>query len=113
MTSLDSTQLLQSLQTGFITKTHHSIVELSPSLLINDYHREKKILTSLIEELSCCDSFAFSVAFINNEGLAAIKQTLDQLALYSLAHPENPIKGRILTTNYYTTIRLAGINAVS
>lgn len=100
MTSLDSTQLLQSLQTGFISKTHHSINELAPSLLINDYHREKKILTSLIEELSNCKSFDFSVAFINNEGLAAIKQKLDELAIYSEAHPENPIKGRILTTNY-------------
>lgn len=100
MTSLDSTQLLQSLQTGFISKTHHSINELAPSLLINDYHREKKILTSLIEELSNCKSFDFSVAFINNEGLAAIKQKLDELAIYSQAHPENPIKGRILTTNY-------------
>jgi len=100
MTSLDSTQLLQSLQTGFISKAHHSINELAPSLLINDYHREKKILTSLIEELSNCKSFDFSVAFINNEGLAAIKQKLDELAIYSQAHPENPIKGRILTTNY-------------
>ena len=100
MTSLDSAQLLQSLQTGFISKTHHSINELAPSLLINDYHREKKILSSLIEELSNCKSFDFSVAFINNEGLAAIKQKLDELALYSEAHPENPIKGRILTTNY-------------
>lgn len=100
MTSLDSAQLLQSLQTGFISKTHHSINELAPSLLINDYHREKKILTSLIEELSNCKSFDFSVAFINNEGLAAIKQKLDELAIYSEAHSENPIKGRILTTNY-------------
>lgn len=100
MTSLDSAQLLQSLQTGFISKTHHSINELAPSLLINDYHREKKILTSLIEELSNCKSFDFSVAFINNEGLAAIKQKLDELAIYSEAHPENQIKGRILTTNY-------------
>ncbi len=100
MTSLDSAQLMQSLQTGFISKTHHSISDLAPSLLINDYHREKKILTSLLEELSNCKSFDFSVAFINNEGLAAIKQKLDELALYSEAHPEKPIKGRILTTNY-------------
>ena len=100
MTSLDSAQLLQSLQTGFISKTHHSINELAPSLLINDYHREKKILTSILDELSTCKSFDFSVAFINNEGLASIKQKLDELALYSDIHPEKKIKGRILTTNY-------------
>ncbi len=100
MANLDSTQLLQSLQTGFISKTYHSVSELAPSLLVNDYHREKKILTSLLEELTACKSFDFSVAFINNEGLAAIKQTLDELAVYSESHPDNQIKGRILTTNY-------------
>ena len=77
--NLDSQQLLQSLQTGFISKTHHSINELAPTLLVNNYHKEKKILSSLVEELSSCEAFDFSVAFINNEGLAAIKQTLDKL----------------------------------
>ncbi len=100
MISLNSEQLLQSLQTGFISKTHHSINELAPTLLINDYHKEKKILSSLIEELTTCNAFDFSVAFINNEGLAAIKQTLDEIAQYSESHPDKAIKGRILTTNY-------------
>ena len=100
MFKLDSDKLLQSLQTGFISKTYHSIDELAPKLLVNNYRQEKKILTSIIEELNTCESFDFSVAFINNEGLAAIKQTLDEIALYSTKHPENKIKGRILTTNY-------------
>lgn len=60
----------------------------------------KKILSSLIEELESCEAFDFSVAFINNEGLAAIKQTLDELAIYSENHPDKAVKGRILTTNY-------------
>ncbi|MBQ5471634.1 MAG: DEAD/DEAH box helicase [Treponema sp.] len=98
--NLDSQQLLQSLQTGFISKTHHSINELAPTLLVNNYHKEKKILSSLVEELSSCEAFDFSVAFINNEGLAAIKQTLDELAQYSQNYPEKAVKGRILTTNY-------------
>ena len=100
MLNLDSNQLLQSLQTGFISKTHHSINELAPTLLVNNYHKEKKILSSLVEELESCEAFDFSVAFINNEGLAAIKQTLDELAMYSQNHPDKPVKGRILTTNY-------------
>ena len=100
MTSLDSEKLLQSLQTGFISKTFHSINELAPTLLVNDYRKEKKILSSIVEELYSCEAFDFSVAFINHEGLAAIKQSLDEIAQYSLAHPEAPIKGRILTTNY-------------
>ena len=98
--NLDSQQLLQSLQTGFISKTHHSINELAPTLLVNNYHKEKKILSSIVEELSSCEAFDFSVAFINNEGLAAIKQTLDELAQYSQKNPEKAVKGRILTTNY-------------
>lgn len=100
MQKFDSTQLLQSLQTGFISKTHHSINELAPTLLVNNYHKEKKILSSLVEELESCEAFDFSVAFINNEGLAAIKQTLDKLAIYSQNHPGKAVKGRILTTNY-------------
>jgi len=100
MTSLNSDQLLQSLQTGFISKAHHSVNELAPTLLVNDYHKEKKILSSIVEELTSCEAFDFSVAFINNEGLAAIKQTLDELAQYSQNHPDKAIKGRILTTNY-------------
>ena len=100
MTSLDSEKLLQSLQTGFISKTFHSINELAPTLLVNDYRKEKKILSSIVEELYSCEAFDFSVAFINHEGLAAIKQSLDEIAQYSLAHSEAPIKGRILTTNY-------------
>ena len=51
MTSLDSEQLLQSLQTGFISKTFHSVNELAPTLLVNDYRKEKKILSSIFEEL--------------------------------------------------------------
>lgn len=100
MESLNSKQLLESLQTGFISKNYHSINELAPTLLVNDYHKEKKILSSLIEELTTCEAFDFSVAFINNEGLAAIKQTLDEIAQYSKNFPDKAVKGRILTTNY-------------
>ena len=90
MTSINSDQLLQSLQTGFISKNYHSINDLAPTLLVNDYHKEKKILSSIVEELETCEAFDFSGAFINHEGLAAIKQKLDEISLYSLAHPENP-----------------------
>lgn len=46
MTSLNSEQLLQSLQTGFISKTYHSVNELAPTLLVNDYHKENIIIPS-------------------------------------------------------------------
>lgn len=91
--SFSSDQLLNSLKTGFLSREVYSDVNLSPSLLVNDYKRSKKILSSLQEELAYCDAFDFSVAFINHEGLACIKQALAELAAHQ-------VKGRILTTNY-------------
>ena len=89
----NSDQLLNSLKTGFLSKDVCSDTNLSPALLVNDYKRNKKILSSLQEELACCDAFDFSVAFINHEGLASIKQALAELAQHN-------VKGRVLTTNY-------------
>jgi len=60
---------------------------------VNNSSEQKKILSSLLDELSTCESFDFSVAFINESGLACILQTLEQLSEYN-------IPGRILTTNY-------------
>lgn len=90
---IDQKKLLYSLNTSFISRQISSDVSLMPSLLVNDSKRQKKILTSLEEEMKTCEAFDFSVAFINNEGIASIKLSLDYLALYN-------IKGRILTTNY-------------
>lgn len=91
--NIKTEDLLASLKTCMVSKALPSNTALMPSLLVNDYHKEKKILSTLQEELSNCCSFAFSVAFINNEGLAAIKLQLAALA-------EKGICGRILTTNY-------------
>lgn len=86
-------KLLNSLKDSFISKISGEYSDLSPNLLINDYEHEKKIVTSIEEELSTCDAFDFSVAFINHSGIACIKQKLDYLS-------EHNIPGRILTTNY-------------
>ena len=97
---INTEDLLASMKTSFISKNLRSNLSLMPIFLVNNYHKEKKILTSLIEELSICKSFDFSVAFINNEGLAAIKQTLDELAINGEKYPDKAVRGRILTTNY-------------
>lgn len=60
---------------------------------MNNHLQGKKILSSLSEELETCEAFDFSVAFINDTGLASIMQKLEYLA-------DHNIKGRILTTNY-------------
>ncbi|MBR6297407.1 MAG: DEAD/DEAH box helicase [Treponema sp.] len=93
MDVLETEKLLKSLRTGFISRQISSDNYLMPTLLVNDYHKSKKILSALTEELSTCEAFDFSVAFINDTGLASILQKLEYLA-------EKNIKGRILTTNY-------------
>ena len=90
---LNTENLLESLKSGFISSGISSDNTLSPSLLVNNSSEQKKILSSLLDELSTCESFDFSVAFINESGLACILQTLEQLSEYN-------IPGRILTTNY-------------
>ena len=60
---------------------------------MNNHLQGKKILSALTEELDTCEAFDFSVAFINDTGLASIMQKLEYLSKHN-------IEGRILTTNY-------------
>ena len=93
MHSIDKDKLVNSLQTTFISSTLPSDNFTMPSLLVNDWHKGKKILSAISEELDTCEAFDFSVAFINDTGLACILQKLEYLASHN-------VKGRILTTNY-------------
>ncbi|MBP3366237.1 MAG: DEAD/DEAH box helicase [Treponema sp.] len=93
MNAFDSSKLLESLRAGFISRNAGAENGLLPSLLVNDNSKHKKILSALERELFTCESFDFSVAFINDAGLACIMQTLEYLCRHN-------VKGRILTTNY-------------
>lgn len=93
MSSISKDRLLSSLNAGFISRNLKSESSLIPTLLVNDLKQQKKILSALEDEMRTCEAFDFSVAFINNEGLATIKLSLERLARQN-------IKGRILTTNY-------------
>ena len=90
---INKDNLLESLKSGFISNRISSNSDLSPSLLINDSNQQKKILSSISEELKSCLSFDFSVAFINENGLACILPILEELSRHN-------VPGRILTTNY-------------
>lgn len=85
--------LKNGMYTGFIDDKIDSFEEYQPSLLINDKNREVKVLTSIIEELSSCTEFYFSVAFITNGGVASLINTLKDLE-------ERNIKGKIVTSQY-------------
>ena len=93
MRLVEKENLLKSLNSSFISNEFPADSFTMPALLVNDWHNGKKILCALNEELETCEAFDFSVAFINDSGLACILQKLDYLASQN-------IKGRILTTNY-------------
>ena len=60
----------------------------------------------LDKELSKCDRFIISVAFISRSGLAPLKQTLLELE-------NRKIPGRILTTDYLTFTEPSALRAIS
>ena len=93
METINSERLLNSLKRSFISNQIVSDNYLMPTLLVNNPQKNKKILSSIVDELSTCEAFDFSVAFINDTGLGSLLQKLDYLA-------DRNIKGRILTTNY-------------
>ena len=86
-------QLIEGLRTGFIHYQIQSVQDYKPSLLINDREREKKVLTTLLKELSRCEAFYFSVAFITNSGIASIINTLKELE-------QKGVKGKIIASSY-------------
>lgn len=52
-------------------------VRFESSFVYNDPEQEVKVIDSIESELRICDSFDFSVAFITQEGVQSILQTLD------------------------------------
>ena len=85
--------LTKAIRTSFIDKTMDSLEDFRTKLLINDYKKGSKVLSSLVQELNNCDTFMFSVAFITMSGITPILDILKEL--------ENKgIKGKILTTDY-------------
>ncbi|WP_418126701.1 DEAD/DEAH box helicase [Streptococcus parasuis] len=86
-------QLLHSLQYGFIDREIFQEGVYSPKILINDTETHRYVLNDIQEELSKAKSFAFSVAFITQSGLALIKSQLSDLA-------DEGIQGRILISPY-------------
>ena len=85
--------LVEGLRTGFIHYQVPSIQDYKPSLLINDKERERKVLTTLLKELSKCEAFYFSVAFITNSGIASIINVLKELE-------QKGVRGKIIASSY-------------
>ena len=88
-----STNLAAGLANGFIDCNMKSIEKYNPKLLVNDYKRGMKVLTSIESELRTCDEFYFSVAFITDSGVVSLINTLKELE-------EKGVKGKIITSQY-------------
>lgn len=85
--------MISTLRSNTKLHTYNSINKNQPKLLLNDYKQGIKISHELITQLNTCDTFYFSVAFINKSGLAVLKQTLIDLK-------DKGIKGKIITSTY-------------
>ena len=86
-------QLLSALKTGFIDESHLSNPEYVPEILINDQSRNKKVLSTIQRELSECDNFIISAAFLTMSGFASLSNKLFELR-------EKGVKGKILVSQY-------------
>ncbi len=84
--------LRRSLEKAFI---NHTTVgsHYDPKLIINDAKEKQYMLSDLHDELTTCDSFFFSVAFITQDGLAGLKAQLSDLN-------KRGVTGRLLTSVY-------------
>ncbi|MGG4169250.1 DEAD/DEAH box helicase [Rossellomorea vietnamensis] len=85
--------LTDSIYKGFIDHSHGKSTQYKPQLLINNAKYNKNVLSTILEELSHCEDFFFSVAFITESGLATLKALLWDLK-------QKGMKGRILTSTF-------------
>lgn len=98
----DTRQLTESLKTSFMDATHPSDEFLRVSLLSN-IPGQHKVLEDLESELSGCESFSISVAFITLGGITPLLQILKELE-------EKNVPGRILTTDYLSFTQPAALH---
>ena len=65
----------------------------APRLVANNHLRGEKVMAVLEDELACCTSFAFSVAFVSDSGIRPLKQALREAR-------RRGVRGRVLATDY-------------
>lgn len=87
------TNLIKGSQTAFYDKTIESASMYRPQFLSNDAHSGRKVLSTIEGDLSTCEEFIISVAFITMSGLTPLLQTLKELQIAGK-------KGKVLTTDY-------------
>ena len=68
--------LRSGIETAYIDGNVVSSLSYRPQFISNNREKGKKVLTSIEEELSKCDHFQISVAFITDSGLEPLLMTL-------------------------------------
>lgn len=86
-------RLIEGLHNGFVKESSQPLDRYTPRLIINDYKKGMKVLSTIESELSNCTEFYFSVAFITNSGVQSIINLLDLL-------DKRGIQGKIITSQY-------------
>ena len=79
--------------TAFIDSSYNSNLAYRPEFVYNDTKKGRKVLSSIEKELSSCEEFFFSVAFITEGGIQPLLGVLKELE-------KKKIPGKILTTDY-------------
>lgn len=88
-------ELQNGLTTAYIDSTYNSTLAFRPEFISNDYKQGKKVLTAIEHEISNCEEFCISVAFITEGGIKPLLQIFKELEVKG-------IPGKILTTDYLT-----------
>lgn len=83
----------EALHRSFLDKAVVGSERHKAQLVLNDSNHNLDVLSTLVEELTSCRSFIFSVAFITESGLATLKSILYDLN-------RKGVKGRILTSTF-------------
>lgn len=86
-------EMTDGFQTAAINSAYRSNLAYRPEFLSNNPAMGRKVLASLEQELSSCDQFKISVAFITKSGITPLLQVLKELE-------DKGIPGEILTTDY-------------
>ena len=86
-------ELKSGLSAAYINGSSAANLAYKPAFVSNNPEEGKKVISSVEDELLCCEEFQISVAFITLGGVTPLLQTLKELE-------KKGVKGQILTTNY-------------
>lgn len=89
----DNNVLEDCLREGFINYNVKADKRYVPRIVTNNARKKTKVLDTILSQLTYCNEFYFSVAFITKSGIACLKDTL-------LQFKDRPVKGHILASQY-------------